>query len=206
MEQVAWTHVLIAGWPVLSILLVGSIITVAVTLERWRVYAKVQVDSGPFLESIGKSIHDREKIIRWCDQSDQPLAKITAAILKGPAVREDRERLMQRCIQTLVSRMERHISLLGTIASVAPFVGLLGTVIGIIRSFRAVSMTSSGGASLVALGIAEALVGTAAGLVVAIPALLAYNYFVNRLRRFTQDWEVAGGEILDMSLHQRGQQ
>jgi biopolymer transport protein ExbB len=92
-----------------------------------------------------------------------------------------------------------NISLLATVASVAPFVGLLGTVIGIIRAFRAVSM-SSGGASLVAIGISEALVGTAAGLVVAIPALLFYNYYANKIRRLTQDWEIAGGEIVDISL------
>jgi biopolymer transport protein ExbB/TolQ len=111
---------------------------------------------------------------------------------------------LQRSIQTIVQKLEFRLSFLGTVASVAPFVGLLGTVIGIIKSFHAVSSSSAGGASMVALGIAEALVGTAGGLLVAIPALLGYNYFVNRLRQFTVDWELTGAEIIDLSLKGRG--
>jgi biopolymer transport protein ExbB/TolQ len=190
--------VIAAGWPVLSVLLIASIVTVAVIWERWKIFSKIKSGADPLLEKIRGS-HDLAKILKWCEESDQPLARITNTIFKS-STREEKDRLLQRTIQSLVQDLESNLSLLGTIASVAPFVGLLGTVIGIIRSFHAVSTSSAGGASLVALGISEALIGTAGGLVVAIPALLGYNYFVNKLRRFTVEWELAGAEIIDISL------
>lgn len=199
MNNVGWGSILAAGWPVLSVLLIASIITVAVIWERWKVFSKITLQADGFLESVRKA-SDTEKILSWCEKSDQPMAFITKAVLKSPANREDKERILQRSIQALVRKFEDRLSILGTIASVAPFVGLLGTVIGIIRAFQAVSDSATGGASVVALGISEALIGTAAGLVVAIPALLGYNYFVNKLRMLVQDWELAGAEIVDLSL------
>ena len=199
MEKVAWSSVIIAGWPVLSVLFVASIITFAVIFERFKIFSKIKLESNTFLESI-KNTTDAQKIIAWCEKSDQPLAQIAKAIYKAPQTRDDKERILHRSIQSHIQILESRVSILGTVASVAPFVGLLGTVIGIIRSFQAVASTSAGGASAVALGISEALIGTAAGLVVAIPALLAYNYFVNRLRHLSQDWELAGAEIIDLAL------
>jgi len=198
LEKVAWGDIVVAGWPVLSILFFASIALFAIAFERWKFFAKVNLETETFLNSVRNNT-DPQKIAAWSEKSDQPLAVITKNVFR-PGSREDKERLLQRTIQSLVQKFEKGLSVLGTIASVSPFVGLLGTVIGIIRAFRAVSTTSAGGASAVALGIAEALVGTAAGLIVAIPALLAYNYFVNRLRQMTQDWEVAGGELIDLSL------
>jgi biopolymer transport protein ExbB/TolQ len=198
LEKVAWGQIIVAGWPVLSVLFITSIATLGVILERWRTFSKITLGAEPFMNSV-RTAKDPQKVVAWCEKSDQPLAEITLAVFEA-SNREDKERVLHRAIQKVVQKLDKGISLLGTVASVAPFVGLLGTVIGIIRAFRAVSTTSAGGASSVALGIAEALVGTAAGLVVAIPALLAYNYFVNRLRRMTQEWELAGGELVDLSL------
>jgi biopolymer transport protein ExbB len=198
LQHVAWYQILIAGWPVLSVLTVASVITVAAVWERWKYFAAIQTDSAKFLDSV-RANRDPQKVIAFCEKSDQPLAFITRAIFKAAPHREDKERALHRAIQSLGQKSEVNISLLATVASVAPFVGLLGTVIGIIRAFRAVSM-SAGGASLVAIGISEALIGTAAGLVVAIPALLFYNYFANKIRKLTQDWELFGEEIVDISL------
>ncbi|MBV9079887.1 MAG: MotA/TolQ/ExbB proton channel family protein [Elusimicrobia bacterium] len=200
MEKVAWGPIIVAGWPVLSILFLASIAMVAIILERWRAFGKINLDHEAFLGSVGKNAGDPDKIIAWCEKSDQPLAQIARSVFKAPSTREDKERHLQRAIQLAVQQFDKGISVLGTTASVAPFVGLLGTVIGIIRAFHAVSSSSAGSAASVALGISEALVGTAAGLIVAIPALLAYNYFVHQLRRLTREWEVAGGELVDLSL------
>lgn len=200
MENVAWGDILVAGWPVLLVLFAASIAMFAIVFERWKAFSKINLETETFMNSVRNNAADPQKVIAWCEKSDQPLAVITRNVYRASNQREDKERHLHRTIQSLVQRFEKGLSFLGTVASVAPFVGLLGTVIGIIRAFRAVSTTSAGGASAVALGIAEALVGTAAGLVVAIPALLAYNYFVNRLRRHTGDWEIAGGELIDLSL------
>ncbi len=199
MGNVAWLGIIKEGWPVLLVLLIMSVFTLSVVLEKWKLFSKIHVGSRAFIDSIRK-VSDPAKIIAWCEKSTQPLATLTQAIFKAPGDRADKERILQRTIQQLVLDLEAKLSVLGTIANVAPFVGLLGTVIGIIKSFRAVAVSSSGGAGLVALGIAEALVGTAAGLVVAIPSLLAYNYFVNKLRRLIQDWEIAGSELIDFSV------
>ena len=203
MGNVEWIRIIIAGWPVLTVLLIGSILTVAICIERWKIFKGIHSDSVAFVDSIEKNPQPQQ-IISFCEKSDQPLAFITQKIFKTKGQREDRERILQRVIQSLVQKFEIHISILGTIASVAPFVGLLGTVLGIIKAFRAVATSATGGPGVVALGIAEALVGTAGGLIVAIPALLAYNYFVNRIRHLTQEWEMAGGEIIDISLGANG--
>lgn len=199
MGNVGFLGIIVAGWPVLSVLLVGSIVSLAIIIERWRVFKTIETNSDKFLESLRRN-PERAKVLEWCEKSDQPLAYITERILKSEPDRDHKERALHRAIQRAVQRLETNISVLGTVASVAPFVGLLGTVIGIIRSFGAISLGSAAGASQVAVGIAEALVGTAGGLVVAIPAILGYNYFVNRLRRLTQDWELAGADIIDYAL------
>ena len=84
---------------------------------------------------------------------------------------------------------EHRLSALGTIANIAPFVGLFGTVVGVIRAFEAISVKASAGPSVVAGGIAEALISTAAGLFVAVPAVIAYNYFLKRSRRLGLELE-----------------
>ena len=151
MQNVGWHQILVAGWPVLSVLTIMSIITLAAVWERWKFFSNIQGDSHDFVSSV-RNNRDPQKIVAFCEKSRQPLASPTAAIFRASSTRDDKERAMSRSIQTLVQKCEANISLLATIASVAPFVGLLGTVIGIIRAFRAVSM-SSGGASLVAIRI-----------------------------------------------------
>lgn len=104
---------------------------------------------------------------------------------------------VDREVRMRVADMERFVPLLGTIAAAAPFIGLLGTVIGIIRAFRAISVSGSGGPQVVAAGIAEALVATALGLFVAIPALVAYNYFSTKIRRTTENIEICADELVE---------
>lgn len=84
---------------------------------------------------------------------------------------------------------EHRLAALGTIANIAPFIGLFGTVVGVIRAFQAIALKSSAGPSVVAGGIAEALISTAAGLFVAVPAVVAYNYFLKRSRKLSLELE-----------------
>jgi biopolymer transport protein ExbB/TolQ len=94
----------------------------------------------------------------------------------------------RRFLQESHETMEKRLALLGTIANAAPFVGLLGTVIGIIRAFHSISTsTGNGGLALVAGGISEALISTAAGLAVAIPASMLYNFFTYHVEKLAKD-------------------
>jgi biopolymer transport protein ExbB/TolQ len=96
-----------------------------------------------------------------------------------------------------VSALQGGTTLLGTIATVAPFVGLFGTVIGVMRAFRDLASAAGAGPGVVAIGISEALVCTAAGLFVAIPAVAAYNYFNHRAARFGEEMACVTDEVLD---------
>lgn len=103
---------------------------------------------------------------------------------------------MQRATAAEIERLEQRLTSLATLGNISPFVGLFGTVIGIMRSFEAISRTGSGGLATVSTGIAEALVATAAGLFVAIPAVVAYNHFVSRVKTHATDMDGAASELI----------
>jgi biopolymer transport protein ExbB/TolQ len=96
-----------------------------------------------------------------------------------------------------IAGLERGLVVLGTIGSTAPFVGLFGTVLGIIRAFSDLAGDTGAGPSVVAAGVSEALVATAAGLFVAIPAVIAYNFFVRSARRQALELETLAAEFID---------
>src|SRR3989338_4279288 len=102
---------------------------------------------------------------------------------------------MERETALQTAYLEKYISFIGTIGSTAVYIGLLGTVLGIIRAFHDISASSAGGTSIVISGISEALVCTAAGLCVAVPAVAAYNYFVKRIDNFVMDMELCASGV-----------
>lgn len=107
------------------------------------------------------------------------------------------QRHMERFMEAIGSDLRQGLVVLSSVGSTAPFVGLLGTVLGIVSAFRGIAATGSGGLSAVSAGISEALVETALGLTVAIPAVLAFNYLATRLAREEQQLTHASGELLD---------
>ncbi|MBI4062855.1 MAG: MotA/TolQ/ExbB proton channel family protein [Elusimicrobia bacterium] len=159
------------GWPILSVLLVCSIVSIAIIGERWIAFRKA-------LRALPALIH------RISEKTDHAGAK------------EEKERVANKEIRIFLLPLESGISALGTIAATTPFIGLLGTVVGIIRSFRAVSVSMAGGHAVVAAGIAEALIATAFGLFVAIPAVVFYNYFTRKLEVLEQKASLAAEEII----------
>jgi biopolymer transport protein ExbB len=110
---------------------------------------------------------------------------------------ERTRRHLERRLEELGADMRRGLALLASVGSVAPFVGLLGTVVGIISAFQGIASTGSGGLSSVAAGISEALVETALGLAVAIPAVLGFNYLSNEIARDERALVASAGELLD---------
>jgi len=128
-----------------------------------------------------------------------PLESANPGLLAGSGL--DRASLaareaMQRATAVEIERLEQRLTSLATLGNISPFVGLFGTVIGIMRSFEAISRTGSGGLASVSAGIAEALVATAAGLFVAIPAVVAYNHFVSRVKTHATEMDGAASELI----------
>ena len=109
------------------------------------------------------------------------------------------ERAMKRAANQEITRLERALTFLATTASATPFIGLFGTVWGIMNAFRGLSVTHSSSIQAVAPGIAEALIATATGLVAAIPAVIAYNYFARQIRVLSAEMENFSSEFLNIA-------
>jgi biopolymer transport protein ExbB/biopolymer transport protein TolQ len=113
---------------------------------------------------------------------------------------EATRRALQRAIAIKTAEFKRGLSQLATIGSTAPFVGLFGTVVGIVNAFQGLKQAETAGIAAVAGGISEALVNTAFGLFVAIPAVWMFNYFTNRMESFIVEMENSSSELVDVAL------
>lgn len=195
------------AWPVISLLLSCSIFSATIILERWFSLSRADFDRDALLARIRKLLSEkkREQAIAHCDSLNRPVGRILSVLLEPPAQdraagRDHMERLGLRLIRGEAQAMSQHLTALGTIGSISPFVGLFGTVVGIIHAFKAISENAGGGPAVVANGIAEALITTALGLFVAIPAVVAYNGFSRRIDRITEDMELCAEEVIDLTV------
>jgi len=173
-----------AGGIVMVPIILSSIIAAAIFLERLWTLQKRRVLPAELTDKVWKWVEQRQiqdKHIAALQQNS-PLGKILAA---GLANRHRERTIVKESIEDtgrhVVHELERFLNALGTIASISPLMGLLGTVLGMIRTFNSLNAGGAGNPSALAGGIAEALITTAAGLTVAIPALLAYKYLRGRV-------------------------
>ena len=170
---------------VMILLLVLSVISVSVIVERVLFFRTRKGRIGKLDEALSPLIlkNDYKGICKALDGQDEPILR-AAAESCGPDVGRDREaaeHLVAGASSRERLRLEQRLTFLGTLGNNAPFIGLLGTVLGIIRAFRDLSMDSQGNSSVVMAGISEALVATAVGLFVALPAVMAFNYFMKQV-------------------------
>jgi len=195
---------IVNGWPVLSVLLVMSILSVTVIVDRMMVFMRAKINAEMFISRILDILdkHGREDAIQFCERFNKPITVVVADILRKKGDREDLERASQHALQSQINQLECYVPILGTIASTAPFVGLFGTVIGIIRAFQDIATISGTGPEVVAAGIAEALITTAVGLFVAIPATMFYNYFVRHTQTVAQHIDVAVHDLIEKLAEQ----
>lgn len=190
------------GGPVMWLILAGSIIALGVFLERVIFYHRCSVPVGPFLKGmrllLGRG--DYKEALERCDDAYGPAIKVVqAAIVKRDLRKPELREVIQEVAQLQMPRIEANLLILSTIAHVMPLLGLFGTVTGMIEAFQA--MNEASGATPIgqlAGGIWEALVTTAAGLAVAIPAYVGYNYLNSRVSRLIGDMERAGIEVLQL--------
>ena len=186
---------------VLSVLLVFSVISWAIILYKWRMFNVADAEDRRFMGLLSKS-KDVEEIERHAHRSNgSPCANIFHAVVERlrPMSVEDREsydpggaplfdrqvveRTASHVAQGQIARLESLLPFLATTGNISPFVGLLGTVMGIIDAFREIGSQGTASIAAVAPGVSEALIATAAGLFAAIPAVIAYNFFLTRIRR-----------------------
>jgi biopolymer transport protein ExbB/TolQ len=186
-------------WAILSLLLVWSIAGLTIICERiyslWKVLPKSEVFKDQVIEAIEAG--DLPKAQALCETSKDPLAGVFGRGFKvfAKTPHKTTEAVMsQRTVA--VGSFKRYLWALGTVGSSAPFVGLFGTVVGILKAFQSMSVAGTGGFKVVSQGIAAALVATAAGLLVAIYAIIAYNYFVARVGAIALEYKVFCEEFL----------
>ncbi|MEM6883651.1 MAG: MotA/TolQ/ExbB proton channel family protein [Verrucomicrobiota bacterium] len=190
------------GGPIMWIIFVGSVIAVGVFAERMIFYHRCSVPIVPFLKGIRLLLRkgSYQEALERCDEAYGPAIKVVqAAIVKRELRKSELREVIQEVAQLEMPRIEANLRILSTVAHVMPLLGLFGTVTGMIDAFQ--SMTDSSGAtpiSHLAGGIWEALVTTAGGLGVAIPAFVAYNYLSGRVNSLMGDMERAGIEVLQM--------
>ncbi len=186
------------GWT-LGFLAALSIYSIALIWERLRFYKKSLSGVGPFLAEVRRlnGEGDHAKSIKAAHAHKNLASAVVLASLSGAANREERKRQALREAERGATDLEDRLNALQTIAATAPFIGLFGTVIGVIRAFRDLAFASGAGPGVVAAGISEALVNTAAGLFVAIPAMVAYNYFARRAQDYLREMDWISDEILE---------
>jgi len=197
-----WGLIKVGGFTMV-VLLAASVLSIAIILERVIFYRnKSRLKRKDFMLKIRQeikkgSLGPAKKI---CEDTNAPFARIVYAGLSffGCSEKEISNN-MERQIIIETTILERFTSIIGTIGSIAVYIGLFGTVLGIIRAFHDISASGgSGGISVVISGISEALACTAAGLCVAVPAVIAYNYFMKKVDDFIKDMELAASETMDL--------
>lgn len=169
---------------IMWVLVAFSVLTFGIALERIHYYWKRQGQPERTLEQALRKIRngDLREAGRLLCECPHPMGAVSSQLLEGEYVEgEKAEEQLQIALSEQRMLLERNLGFLGTMAAVAPLVGLLGTVWGIMRAFHDMSTTGSAAPSVVAAGVAEALLTTAVGLIIAVPALMLYNHFARRM-------------------------
>lgn len=183
-------------WPLLLSLLIG----IAVAVERLIVFSKAKLDVNKFLEQLGGYIRkgDLSGAESLCDRTRGPVSAILrAGLLRRDKGLTDVEKAIESAGSIEMAHLEKGLVVLASVSSIAPMLGFLGTVSGMIRAFGEIAAAKNVDASLVAGGIQEALITTATGLVIAIPIQMANNYYIAKIGRFVTDMEEASMFLVD---------
>lgn len=195
------TQIIAHGWPILSVLLGMSLFSLFLILERYpliREYGQKKAQLEAQIKALLEQ-GDRQAAYELARRSGPSFGRVYARLIAtgADAGREALEKELWCAVQETIQTMEKNIIYLGTIASTAPFVGLLGTVIGVIRAFGDMGAAGGGGFDVVSIAIAEALVATATGLFVAIPAVIGFNYLNQRIQSAATSLEIGSQRLIN---------
>lgn len=189
------------GGPVMWPIFIISVVALAFIIERAIALRRAKINVNEFLAKIRQALVKNRSIrdaIKICELYRGPVASIMkAGLLKYGQPREDVEKTIENAALYEMGRLERGLPVLATASNIAPLLGFLGTVTGMINSFDALAAQGLSNPGAVAAGISEALITTAAGLIVAIPVQLCYNYYNSKINRFVRDIETSTNMLLE---------
>jgi biopolymer transport protein ExbB len=210
-----WGDMGLVARAIAFILVIMSMISFGVAIERIYTFTQARKQSKLYAPQVAKHLKDgrlkdaiaisSSKTYRYSHLAKVVLAGLqeyqfqqeSGANLSREDLVDTVRRAIQRASALTANDLKKGVAALATIGATAPFVGLLGTVVGIITAFQGIAATGSGGLGAVSAGISEALVETALGLVVAIPAVWFYNYLTGRLEYFNVEMDNSSSELLD---------
>ncbi|NIM49696.1 MAG: hypothetical protein GTN62_05570 [Gemmatimonadales bacterium] len=222
MEVSLYTLWLDAGWfarGIIILLLFMSILSLGVGAQKWWRFRKSTRETRRFAPEFARFLQEEQldaaievaekqkvshvaRVLGEALAEVKPLLRDRATITSGDI--NSAERAIERQMLILLSELKRGLGILATVGATAPFVGLLGTTMGIVNSFTGMAETGSGGLAAVSAGIAEALITTAFGLAVAIPAVWLYNYFQTKVENLTVEMTYTSKELIDFLIKSVG--
>ncbi len=218
-----WHSMLPLAKTVVIILAIMSVYSLWVMIDRFNTFMKAKRQSLAFILALREQLKSRdlEGALTLSQKKPQsPIARVVAEALAEYRdgiyalthtgsdelgefdVVDAVNRVIDRAKEREVASLKKGLGGLASISSAAPFIGLFGTVVGIINAFRAMASTGQGGLGAVSAGISEALFTTAAGLLVAIPAVMSFNYFTNTIESFVVDMNEVSSELLSFVLRE----
>ena len=207
----------VVAWCVVGILFLMSIYIIAIAIDRWLTYRQARNQSRQYAPAVADCLRtgNIDQALSLGEQYNKShLAKVlTSGLLEMQAHSKSKEipgdaidatkRSLERATSISIENFKKGLSGLATIGSTAPFVGLFGTTFGIINAFQGMAKEENAGIGAVAAGISEALVTTAFGLAVAVPAVWFFNIFTNRIETFTVEMDNSSSELIDYFLKKR---
>ena len=177
-----------------------GLVALVTFLEKFFHYHRAQINAGDFVSGIRNALQRGNIIeaIALCDETPGPVAQVVkAGITNCDRSREDIREAIENTARAEIARLERRLVVIATIAQIAPLIGFLGTVLGMIQMFKVIQEAQLPSPGQLAGGVWQALYTTAGGLVIAVPAYIAYNYLVSRVHNLVLDMEKAGNEIIN---------
>jgi biopolymer transport protein ExbB/biopolymer transport protein TolQ len=204
---------------IIILLLIMSIFSLSVGAAKWWRFSRARKATRKFAPEFARFLQEEQldEAIELAENSKKstvaqvlgealaevkPLLKDRATVTTGDI--NSAERAVERQSLIVLSELKRGMGILATVGATAPFVGLLGTTMGVVNSFTGMALTGSGGLAAISAGIAEALITTAFGLAVAIPAVWLYNYFQTRIENITVEIVYTSKELIDYLIKSVG--
>jgi biopolymer transport protein ExbB len=203
-QEISIEQLIRAGGPIMGPILICSIIALGIIISKLIYFGNIQTDVYELKRKVFALVKENKikEAIEYCNTNPSPVAKILkAGILKFGGSREEIKETLEGASRFEIPKLEKHLTALATIANVSPLLGLLGTTVGMVTVFQTIQVRAAGMNPItpgdLAGGIWQALLTTVAGLLVAIPVFVAYNYCVSRVSAFILDMERVGTELVN---------